>query len=208
AAIAGCSSITVATPPNADGSIANELIYIAQKAGADRMLKAGGAQAIAGMAYGTETVPKADKIFGPGNQYVTAAKMLLQNSEARVAIDMPAGPSEVLVIADRSADPDFVAADLLSQTEHVPDSQVVLVATSEFNLPAFEQALKLQLKFLPRKSIAEQALSHSFTLIVDTMDDAFQFSNRYAAEHLIVQCDEAHSYVGQILNAGSVFLGH
>ena len=208
AAIAGCSSITVATPPNADGSIADEVIYIAQKAGADHVLKTGGAQAIAGMAYGTGTVPKADKIFGPGNQYVTAAKMLLQNSEARVAIDMPAGPSEVLVIADGSADPDFVAADLLSQTEHGPDSQVVLVATPAFDLPAFEQALEDQLKVLPRKAIAEQALDHSFVLIADSLEEAFQFSNRYAPEHLIVQCAEADAWIDGISNAGSVFLGH
>ena len=208
AAIAGCSSITVATPPNPDGSIADELIYIAQKVGADHMLKAGGAQAIAGMAYGTETVPKADKIFGPGNQYVTAAKMLLQNSEARIAIDMPAGPSEVLVIADGSANPDFVAADLLSQTEHGPDSQVVLVATPAFDLSAFEQALEYQLKALPRKTIAEQALDHSFVLIADSLEEAFQFSNRYAPEHLIVQCAEADAWIDSISNAGSVFLGH
>jgi len=149
-----------------------------------------------------------DKIFGPGNQYVTAAKMILQNSEAQIAIDMPAGPSEVLVIADGSANPQYVAADLLSQAEHGPDSQVVLVATKEFDISHCVQAINEQLEELPRKDIAREAINQSFTLTVDNLEQAFDFSNRYAPEHLIVQCDDADQWQDHIINAGSVFLGH
>ena len=208
ASIAGCSTITVATPPKADGSIAHELIYIAQKIGVTHLLKAGGAQAIAAMAWGTELVPKVDKIAGPGNQYVTAAKMLLQNSEAQVAIDMPAGPSEVLVIADQSACPEFVAADLLSQAEHGADSQVVLVATPAFDTEKCVASLYDQLEHLPRKEMAQKAIDQSFAIVVDSMEQAFRFSNLYAPEHLIVQCDDAELWTDYITNAGSVFLGH
>jgi len=208
AALAGCETIVVATPPQGDGSVADEIVYIAQKIGATHLLKAGGAQAVAGMALGTESVPKVDKIFGPGNQYVTAAKMILQNSEAQIAIDMPAGPSEVLVIADGSANPQYVAADLLSQAEHGPDSQVVLVATKEFDISHCEQAINEQLEELPRKEIAREAINQSFTLTVDNLEQAFDFSNRYAPEHLIVQCDDADQWQDHIINAGSVFLGH
>jgi len=207
AALAGCKTIVVATPPNKNGDIANEILYIAQKIGVTHLLKAGGAQAIAGMALGTESVPKVDKIFGPGNQYVTAAKMLLQNSEAQIAIDMPAGPSEVLVIADSTADPEFVAADLLSQAEHGTDSQVVLVATQDFNMDACQKALNAQLETLTRAKIARQAIEKSFSLTVDSLDEAFHFSNQYAPEHLIVQCNDAEEQEEQILNAGSVFFG-
>ncbi len=208
AALAGCKTIVVATPPQQDGSIADEILYIAKKIGATHLLKAGGAQAVAGMALGTGSVPKVDKIFGPGNQYVTAAKMVLQNSEAQIAIDMPAGPSEVLVIADDSANPEYVAADLLSQAEHGTDSQVVLVATEEFNFSACQNAITQQLDDLPRKEMAEKAIDQSFSLIVDNLEDAFKFSNRYAPEHLIVQCDDAEQWQEHIMNAGSVFFGH
>jgi histidinol dehydrogenase len=148
-----------------------------------------------------------DKIFGPGNQYVTAAKMILQNSEAQISIDMPAGPSEVLVIVDGQAIPDYVAADLLSQAEHGEDSQVVLVATQEFNLDRLNEELESQLSQLPRKEMAEKALQHSFTILVDSLDQAFDFSNEYAPEHLIVNVDNAESHTDEIINAGSVFLG-
>lgn len=207
AMIAGCSTKVLATPPRKDGSIAPEIIYIAQKAGVETILKAGGAQAVAAMAVGTESVPKVDKIFGPGNQYVTAAKMILQNSEAQISIDMPAGPSEVLVIADGQANPAYVAADLLSQAEHGQDSQVVLVATAAFDLKKLEQELEDQLQELPRKGIAKEALEHSFILKVEDLNQAFDFSNEYAPEHLIVNVEEAESHTEKIINAGSVFLG-
>ena len=207
AMIAGCSTIVLATPPQPDGNIAPEIVYIAQKAGVGTILLAGGAQAVAAMAFGTETVPKVDKIFGPGNQFVTAAKMILQNSEAQISIDMPAGPSEVLVIADGEANPAYVAADLLSQAEHGADSQVVLVATSDFDLSALEKELKEQLDQLPRKEMAIKALENSFSLTVDSLDNAFTFSNRYAPEHLIVNIQDAEGYQEKIVNAGSVFFG-
>ncbi|MDZ7716945.1 MAG: histidinol dehydrogenase [Balneolaceae bacterium] len=207
ALLAGCNQIVIATPPNSDNSIPDEIIYIAQKIGAKAILKAGGAQAIAAMAWGTESVPKADKILGPGNQYVTAAKMMLQNSEAQIAIDMPAGPSEVLIIADETAEPAFVAADLLSQAEHGADSQVVLAATPTFNWEKLEKALNSQLNALPRKEIAEKALENSFSVEVEELSTAFEFSNKYAPEHLIVQCKDAENWQSTIQNAGSVFLG-
>lgn len=207
AALAGCSTIVVATPPNKKGEIADEILYIAKKIGATHLLKAGGAQAIAGMAYGSESVPKVDKILGPGNQYVTAAKMLLQNSEAQIAIDMPAGPSEVLIIADKTANPKFVAADLLSQAEHGEDSQVVLVATKDFDWDSCNRALKKQLAKLPRKEVARHAIQQSFSISVDDLETGFAFSNKYAPEHLIVQCKNPESWEERITNAGSVFLG-
>ena len=207
AMLAGSTTIVIATPPNKDGTIADEILYIAQKIGATHLLKAGGAQAVAGMAMGTETVPKVDKIFGPGNQYVTAAKMMLQNSDAQIAIDMPAGPSEVLVIADESANPAYVAADLLSQAEHGEDSQVVLVATPDFKLDQSRQEINRQLAELPRQQVAQKAIKQSFILTVDTLEDGFAFSNQYAPEHLIIQCEKPEQYEDQIMNAGSVFLG-
>jgi len=208
AMLAGSSTMVIATPPLKDGIIADEILYIAQKIGATHLLKAGGAQAIAGMALGTKSVPKVDKIFGPGNQYVTAAKMILQNSEAQIAIDMPAGPSEVLVIADGSANAEFVAADLLSQAEHGQDSQVVLLATTDFDLEACNKALQQQLRNLPRKKVAEKAIAQSFSVITETLEEAFNFSNNYAPEHLIIQCKNPEQWEEQIINAGSVFLGH
>lgn len=207
AALAGCEKIVIATPPGRDGGVADEMIYIAQKIGAAHMVLAGGAQAIAALAYGTESVPKVDKILGPGNQYVTAAKMWVQNSDAVVAIDMPAGPSEVMVIADGSANPAYVAADLLSQAEHGTDSQVALILTSGFNNEKLEQELKQQLETLPRREIAARAMDHSFQLEVESLEEAFDFANRYAPEHLILQCEDASSGIAKINNAGSVFLG-
>ncbi len=207
AKIAGCREIVLATPPKKDGSIPMEIHFIAHLTGVTKILKAGGAQAIAAMAYGTESVPKVDKILGPGNQYVTAAKMLLQNSEAGISIDMPAGPSEVLVIADKQANPVFVAADLLSQAEHGPDSQVVLVALKGLNTGEVQNEITRQLQKLPRRSIAEKALAHSYIVEVSKMEEAITFSNTYAPEHLIINVENAGSYVDYILNAGSVFLG-
>ncbi|MEX0844640.1 MAG: histidinol dehydrogenase [Balneolaceae bacterium] len=207
AMIAGCTTKVLATPPDKNGSVAPEIIYIAQKAGIDKILLAGGAQAVAAMAFGTESVPKVDKIFGPGNQYVTAAKMLLQNSEAQISIDMPAGPSEVLVIADGKANIAYVAADLLSQAEHGADSQVVLVATPEFDMDKLNAELKSQLSQLPRKEMAGKSLAHSFSIVVHDLEEAFEFSNKYAPEHLILNVVDAESYTEKIINAGSVFLG-
>jgi histidinol dehydrogenase len=208
AQIAGCRQIVLATPPRPDGTIAPEILYIAQRCGVSYILLAGGAQAVAAMALGTETCPKVDKILGPGNQYVTAAKMLLQHSEAMIAIDMPAGPSEVLVIADRTANPAWVAADLLSQAEHGTDSQVVLVAIDGFDQVALEKELAAQLNALPRSEIAAESLRKSFTLQVDNSLEAIAFSNAYAPEHLILQTADADAMVEHVINAGSVFVGH
>eukprot|EP00887_Chlorella_sp_A99_P006182 scaffold3.g6182.t1 len=207
AALAGCGTIVLATPPRPDGSITPEVLYCAKKAGATHVLKAGGAQAVAALAWGTQTCPKADKIFGPGNQYVTAAKMLLQNSEAMVAIDMPAGPSEVLVIADAGADPTHVAIDLLSQAEHGPDSQAVLVALPGVDIAAVQREVERQCSLLPRADMTRRALSHSSIVQVGSKEEAAQFSNRYAPEHLIVNVEDAESWLPLLDNAGSVFLG-
>lgn len=207
AMLAGCETIVLATPPTKNGSVPDSVIYVAQQIGASSIVVAGGAQAIAGMAYGTDSIPKVDKIFGPGNQYVTAAKMILQNSEAMVAIDMPAGPSEVLVIADGDADPEFVAADLLSQAEHGTDSQAVLVATVDFDTENLINLLNQQLDKLPRKKFASEALSKSFILVVDDTSDAMDFSNQYAPEHLIINTKNADELSSDVMNAGSVFIG-
>ncbi|EFJ27113.1 hypothetical protein SELMODRAFT_96933, partial [Selaginella moellendorffii] len=207
AGIAGCETIVLATPPRSDGSICPEVLYCAKKAGATHILKAGGAQAVAAMAWGTNSCPKVDKILGPGNQYVTAAKMLLQNSESMISIDMPAGPSEVLVIADRNANAIHVAADLLSQAEHGPDSQVVLVAVGSVDLEAIEQQVYKQCQELPRGDIASVALGHSFIVVAPGMAEACKFSNVYAPEHLIVNAEDAEAWLDHIKNAGSVFLG-
>lgn len=207
AMIAGCETVVIATPPGKDGNIPDSILYIAKKLGVKTVVKAGGAQAIAGMAFGTDSIPKVDKIFGPGNQYVTAAKMILQNSEAMVSIDMPAGPSEVLVIADSHADPDFIAADLLSQAEHGSDSQVVLVVTADTDLQAIENALSQQLENLPRKEMAADALDNSFSVVVETTTQAMKFSNQYAPEHLIINTEDAEQLADKVTNAGSVFVG-
>ncbi|KAJ2043520.1 trifunctional histidinol dehydrogenase [Coemansia sp. S16] len=211
AQVAGCREIVLATPPRPDGSIVPEVLYVAHKVGATAIVKAGGAQAIAAMAYGTESVPKVDKICGPGNQYVTAAKMLAQNdSDAMVAIDMPAGPSEILVVADATSNPAYVASDLLSQAEHGPDSQAVLLAVglSAAQMAAIEREIDTQAARLPRVDIVRQSVPKGFCLCVPSMADALAFSNAYAPEHLILQTDSASDYVKDIVNAGSVFVGH
>ncbi|KAJ6841110.1 histidinol dehydrogenase, chloroplastic isoform X1 [Iris pallida] len=208
AQIAGCRTVVLATPPSSDGSICKEVLYCAKKAGVTHILKAGGAQAIAAMAWGTASCPKVDKIFGPGNQYVTAAKMILQNSEAMISIDMPAGPSEVLVIADKHANPIHIASDLLSQAEHGPDSQVVLViAGDDVDVAAIETEISKQCASLPRGHFASEALGHSFTVFARDMVEAISFSNLYAPEHLIINVKDAEKWEGLIENAGSVFMG-
>lgn len=207
ARLAGCEQIVVATPPRRDGSLAPEVEYAAALCGVEQILLAGGAQAAAALAYGTETVPKVDKILGPGNQYVTAAKMLLQNSDAMVSIDMPAGPSEVLVLADADADPSFVAADLLSQAEHGADSQVVLVSLPGFPVDVLQKELDAQCTALPRNAIARKALDNSFILQVGGIDEALTFTNAYAPEHLILNTVDATDLVSRIQTAGSVFAG-
>lgn len=207
AAIAGCSEIILCTPPGKNGGVSSEVLYAASIAGVSRILLAGGAQAVAALAFGTESVPKVDKILGPGNQYVTAAKMLLQNSEAMISIDMPAGPSEVLVIADQKANPAYVAADILSQAEHGADSQSVLVLSGVESEKPFLDEITKQLADLPRRDLTERALQNSFVMITDTLDDALAFSNLYAPEHLILNFENAGSYTSEIMNAGSVFVG-
>ncbi|KAK6456628.1 histidine biosynthesis trifunctional protein [Scheffersomyces xylosifermentans] len=212
AKVAGCSNIIVASPPaRATGKLTPEVVYVAHKIGAKCIVMAGGAQAVTAMAYGTESVLKCDKILGPGNQFVTAAKMHVQNdTQALCSIDMPAGPSEVLVIADENADADFVASDLLSQAEHGVDSQVILIGVglSKDKLNEFEAAVKKQAEVLPRKEIVAKCLAHSYILLVDTYEEAFDLSNKYAPEHLILQIDDAPKYVPDYVeNAGSVFVG-
>ncbi|GAB4861447.1 hypothetical protein Ancab_036649 [Ancistrocladus abbreviatus] len=208
AKIAGCKTVVIATPPSQNGSICKEVVYCAKKAGVTHILKAGGAQAISAMAWGTDSCPKVEKIFGPGNQYVTAAKMILQNSEAMISIDMPAGPSEVLVIADKYANPVHIAADLLSQAEHGPDSQVVLVIAGDgVDLKAIEEEISKQCQSLPRGEFALKALSHSFTVLARDLVEAISFSNLYAPEHLIINVKDAEKWESFVENAGSVFLG-
>ena len=210
AMVAGCQKIVLASPPRANGSITPEIVYVAHKVGAESIVLAGGAQAVAAMAYGTESVSKVDKILGPGNQFVTAAKMFVSNdTNAGVSIDMPAGPSEVLVIADRSANPAFVASDLLSQAEHGVDSQVILIAIdlSEEELAAIENELHAQAMALPRVDIVRGAIDHSITLVVKNIEEAMRLSNEYAPEHLILQLQDAAKVVDLVQNAGSVFIG-
>ena len=207
AQIAGCKEVIMATPPQKDGSIHAEVLYCAALCGIKKILTAGGAQAIAALAFGTKSVPKVDKILGPGNQYVTAAKMLLQNSEAMISIDMPAGPSEVLVIADSTSRPSFIAADLLSQAEHGSDSQVILVALPAFDLLELDKELTKQLNELPRKKYALDALRKSHIIQVENEEQAMQFSNLYAPEHLIIQTENPERLIPLVEKAGSVFLG-
>ncbi|KAJ5292036.1 hypothetical protein N7478_001287 [Penicillium angulare] len=210
AMVAGCQKIVLASPPRADGSISPEIVYVAHKVGAESIVLAGGAQAVAAMAYGTESVSKVDKILGPGNQFVTAAKMFVSNdTSAGVSIDMPAGPSEVLVIADKNANPAFVASDLLSQAEHGVDSQVILIAIdlSEEQLKAIEDEVDSQARALPRMDIVRGSLEHSVTFVVKDINEAMTLSNEYAPEHLILQIDDAEAVVEQVQNAGSVFIG-
>ena len=207
ARIAGCKEIVVCSPPQAGGGINGYLAYCLQLLKIDRVYLTGGAQAVAAMAYGTATVPKVDKIFGPGNQYVTMAKSIVQ-STAGVSIDMPAGPSEVLVIADGNSNPAYVAADLLAQAEHGRDSQAILVSTDPTLVNQVQDALQTQLKELPRAEIAQKALENSYAVICHDLDEAMAFSNQYAPEHLIIQTDDWKPLIRKITNAGSVFLGH
>lgn len=210
AMVAGCQKIVLASPPRADGSISPEIVYVAHKVGAESIVLAGGAQAVAAMAYGTESITKVDKILGPGNQFVTAAKMFVSNdTSAGVSIDMPAGPSEVLVIADKTANPAFVASDLLSQAEHGVDSQVILIAVdlNEEQLRAIEDEVDAQAKALPRMDIVRGSLEHSVTFVVRDINEAMILSNEYAPEHLILQVEGPEAVVDQVQNAGSVFIG-
>ncbi|SPO02252.1 probable histidine biosynthesis trifunctional protein (his-3) [Cephalotrichum gorgonifer] len=210
AMVAGCKKIVFASPPRADGSITPEIVYVAHKVGAESIVLAGGAQAVAAMAYGTESVSKVDKILGPGNQFVTAAKMHVSNdTNAGVGIDMPAGPSEVLVVADEDSEPAFVASDLLSQAEHGVDSQVILIAVglSEEKLLAIEDEVHKQAVALPRVNIVRGSIAHSITVCVADRDEAMRISNDYAPEHLILHVNDAEALVEKVVNAGSVFVG-
>ena len=205
ARIAGCKEIVLCTPPGRDGKVHPAVLFAAKVAGVNRIFKAGGIQAIAAMAYGTESVPKVYKIFGPGNQYVTAAKQLVSLRD--VAIDMPAGPSEVEVLANETANPIFVAADLLSQAEHGVDSQAILITTSVELQQDVKVEVERQLALLPRKEIAEKSLANSKLIVVDSMTEAIELTNAYAPEHLIIETEDYLSVAERIVNAGSVFLG-
>lgn len=205
ARIAGCKEIVLCTPPDREGKVHPAILFAAETAGVSKIFKAGGIQAIAAMAYGTESVPKVYKIFGPGNQYVTAAKQLVSLKE--VAIDMPAGPSEVEVLADETANPVFVAADLLSQAEHGVDSQAMLVTTSEKLMEEVEYEVQRQLALLSRWEIAEKSLANSKLILVKDMDEAIALTNEYAPEHLIIETRDYEEQAERIVNAGSVFLG-
>lgn len=210
AMVAGCKKIVFASPPRSDGRITPEIVYVAHKVGAESIVLAGGAQAVAALAYGTESVTKVDKILGPGNQFVTAAKMHVSNdTNAGVGIDMPAGPSEVLVVADKDANPAFVASDLLSQAEHGVDSQVILLAVdlNEEQLKAIEDEVHKQALALPRVDIVRGSIAHSVTVQVKGVEEAMRISNEYAPEHLILQLKDAEKVVDQVMNAGSVFVG-
>lgn len=205
AKIAGCRNIVLCTPPNKAGKVNPAILFAARVAGVSHIFKAGGVQAIGAMAYGTESVPKVDKIFGPGNQYVVAAKQVVSLKD--VAIDMPAGPSEVEVVADEEANPVFVAADLLSQAEHGVDSQVLLVSTSENLLEKTQKEVEKQLSVLPRREIAQKALDNSKFILVHNLDEAVEITNAYAPEHLILAIRDYNQVADRITHAGSVFLG-
>jgi len=206
AQIAGCKEVILCSPPDKEGKLNSAILYAASLTGVHKIFKIGGVQAIAAMAYGTETVPKVYKIFGPGNQYVTCAKQLVQ--QEGTAIDMPAGPSEVCVLADRTANASYVAADLLSQAEHGADSQVLLVSTDAQLVDDVMKELNVQLEQLPRKELAAKALENSKAVLVKNMDEAIELVNEYAAEHLILSCENDESMAEKITNAGSVFLGN
>ena len=206
AKIAGCKEIVLCTPPNREGKVNPAILMAAKIAGVNRIFKAGGVQAIGAMAYGTESVPKVSKIFGPGNQFVMAAKQ--QVSLHEVAIDMPAGPSEVAVVADDTANPVFVAADLLSQAEHGVASQVILITNSEALAERVNEEVDRQLALLPRKEIAEKSLEYSKLIIVKDMDEVLEMTNEYAPEHLILAIKDYTSFADRVVNAGSVFLGN
>ena len=206
AKLAGCQEIILCTPPDANGNINSAILYTAQLIGITKVFKIGGVQAIGAMAYGTEDLPQVYKIFGPGNQYVTCAKQLI--NKQGVAIDMPAGPSEVAILADETCVPKFVAADLLSQAEHGSDSQVILVSTSEMVIKTIQIELEKQLAVLPRKEFAAKALDNSKAILVNTNSEAIELLNEYAPEHLIISCNDDEQLAEQVLNAGSVFLGN
>jgi histidinol dehydrogenase len=206
AALAGCAEIILCSPSNKNGKIADAILYAAKVCGITDIFKVGGAQAIAALAYGTEEIPRVDKIFGPGNQYVTLAKQVV--STVGVAIDMPAGPSEVVVVADETCLPAFVAADLLSQAEHGIDSQVILVSTSEAVINEALAEIERQIQLLPRKDIARASLDNSKAIFVGTIDEAIAMANQYAAEHLILAVKDAEIVAEKITNAGSVFIGN
>ena len=206
AKIAGCKEIVLCTPPNKEGKVHPAILYTAKAVGVTKMIKAGGAQAVAAMAFGTDSVPKVYKVFGPGNQYVTAAKQLV--TKYGLAIDMPAGPSEVAVYADETANPAFVASDLLSQAEHGVDSQVVLIASRQEIVDRVNQEVAKQVEVLPRAEFAKKALENSVAIVAEDESDAIAILNEYGAEHLILSVDEPWRIADQISNAGSVFLGH
>lgn len=206
AKIAGCREITLCTPPNKEGKVPAAVLFAAKTAGVNRIFKIGGVQAIGSMAYGTQSVPKCYKVFGPGNQYVTAAKQLVSLHD--VAIDMPAGPSEVEVIADETANPVLVASDLLSQAEHGVDSQAILVTTSEAQAEACIKEVKRQVKLLPRCEIAEKSLANSKVFVMKDMNEVISITNEYAPEHLIISAKDYRNIAEQINNAGSIFLGY
>jgi len=205
ARLAGCEEVVLCSPPDKDGKIHPAILFAAHHTGVKKIFKVGGAQAIAAMAYGTETIPSVSKIFGPGNQYVTKAKQII--SQEGIAIDMPAGPSEVLVIADKEANPAYFAADLLSQAEHGPDSQVVLVTTHAELISAALREIEIQIEQLPRKEIAREALAHSLAIVFDSSSELVDFVNEFAPEHLIINTTDSDQLVEKIMNAGSVFLG-
>ncbi len=207
AKVAGCSRKVLCSPPNAEASLSDEIIYAAELCGIDEIYLVGGAQAIAAMALGTESIAKVDKIFGPGNSFVTEAKQQVSQMAGGAAIDMPAGPSEVLVIADANANPAFVASDLLSQAEHGPDSQTILVSDSQALIDATQAEVTKQLAQLSRGEIAAQAMGHSRFVLTEDLAQAAQVSNLYAPEHLIVQTDNARDLLAQLSNAGSIFVG-
>lgn len=206
AKIAGCNQIVLCTPPNKEGKIANEILVAAKLVGVSAVYKVGGIQAIAALTFGTETIPQVYKIFGPGNQYVTAAKQ--EAFQLGVAIDMPAGPSELLVVADESSNAAFVASDLLSQAEHGADSQVICIAKTESLLDEIVKELDQQLTVLPRKAIAQQALENSKMIVINNLEDTLDFVNEYAPEHLILAVNNEDEYLSEINNAGSVFIGN
>ncbi len=206
AKIVGCSEIVLCTPPDTNGNINPAILYTAKRVGITKIFKVGGAQAIGAMTVGTKSIPSVSKIFGPGNQYVTKAKELAL--EKGVGIDMPAGPSELLIIADASADPEFVAADLLSQAEHGADSQVILVSDSEELIKRTKDAIERQLKELPRKEVAQKALNNSLSVSLENLSACLDFSNAYAPEHLIINTENVNELASNVINAGSVFLGN
>lgn len=206
AQIAGCKDIVLCSPPNKEGNIANEILYAAQLCGVTKIIKVGGIQAIAGLTFGTESIPKVYKIFGPGNQFVTVAKQI--STKFGIAIDMPAGPSELLVVADDSANASYMASDLLSQAEHGADSQVILVSDSQKFIDNVSSEIENQLLGLPRKKIAQKALQNSKAFLIENVNEALEFINEYAPEHLIISTSNNAFFVDNIINAGSVFIGN